>query len=73
MIFDCRKVYLFVIDDAVMFLSCSAKKGTKEGGLRRRFEKAPSLRILPPPHYPTPENVPIFGRLPGENLQVFEM
>ena len=50
-------------DGAVMFLSCSGKKGTKEAGLRRRFEKAPSLRIHPPHRHPTDENVPIFASL----------
>ena len=50
-----------------MFLSCSGKKGTKEAGLRRRYENAPSLRIHPPHRHPTPENVPIFGRLHIEN------
>jgi len=46
----------------VTFLA--AKKVTKEGGLRRRYEKAPSLRILPPLRHPVSKNVPIFEHLP---------
>ena len=48
------------------------KKVTKEVGLRRRYENAPSLRIHPPPLHPTSENVPIFGSLQRENLKHFE-
>jgi hypothetical protein len=56
---------------AAMLLSCPAKKVTKECGLRRRYENAPSLRIHPPLRHPTPENVPIFGHLHRANLKLF--
>jgi len=41
----------------------AAKKVTKESGLRRRYEKAPSLKIHPPPRQPVSKNVPIFEHL----------
>ena len=51
-----------------MLLSCSAKKVTKERGQRGATKMRPLW--YPPPHrQPTPENVPIFGRLQRENLQ----
>ena len=53
-----------------MSFSCSPRKVPKEGDLRRRYEKAPSLRIPPPLLHPTPENVPIFRCLQRKNLQV---
>ena len=54
----------------VTFLA--AKKVTKEGGLRGHSEKAcPLKKPLRAHRQPTPENVPIFGYLQVENLQVF--
>jgi hypothetical protein len=49
----------------------SPRKVPKEGDLRRRYEKAPSLRIHPPHRCPVSKNVPIFEHLPGKNLQDF--
>ena len=64
---------LSVIQKCEMLLSCPAKKVTKERGLRRRYENAPSLRIHPPPRHPTHENVPIFVSLQGKNLSLFRV
>jgi len=47
------------------------KKVTKEVSLRRRYEKAPSLRIHPPHRQPAFKNVPIFERLQLKSLQIF--
>ena len=53
-----------------MFLSCSAKKGTKEGGIGEALRKGALPYVPHPPHdCPTAENVPIFGSLPGANCQ----
>ena len=49
----------------------SPRKVPKECDLRRRFEKAPSLRILPPHRQPVSKNVPIFEHLRLRNLRVF--
>ena len=50
----------------VTFLSLN-KKVTKEVSQRGATKMRPLWK--PPPHrHPTPENVPIFGRLPRENL-----
>ena len=56
-----------------MYFSWSPRKVPKEGDLRRRFEKAPSLRILPPPRRPERKNVPIFALLQLRNLIVFSL
>ena len=56
-----------------MFLSCSAKKVTKEGGIGEALRKCALPYVPHPPlRHPMPENVPIFGYLQGEIFQGFE-
>ena len=52
-----------------MYFSWSPRKVPKEGDLRRRYEKAPSLKILPPPRHSVSKNVPIFGHLQFKNFR----
>ena len=54
-----------------MYFSWLPRKVPKEGDLRRRYEKAPSLRILPPHRQPVSKNVPIFEHLQLRHLKVF--
>ncbi len=54
-----------------MYFSWLPRKVPKEGDLRRRYEKAPSLRIHPPHRRPASKNVQIFECLQLKMLQVF--
>jgi hypothetical protein len=55
-----------------MFLSCSAKKGTKEGVIGEALRKCALPYVPhPPPRQPAFKNIPIFERLQLKNLQLF--
>ena len=62
---------LWFLVSTVMFFSWSPRKERKEGDLRGRYEKAPPLKIPPPPLHPASKNVPIFERLQLKKLEVF--
>ena len=65
------KVYCFVIDGAVMLLSCSAKKVTKECGIGEALRKCALPYVPHPPlRRPVFKNVPIFEHLQLKNLKV---
>jgi len=58
-----------LIAGAVMLLSCSAKKVTKECGIGEALRKCALPYVpYPPPRRPASKNVPIFERLQLINL-----